>query len=147
MKDYKNKDITVHWLPELCTHPGTCLRLLPEVFSLGSRPWINVDGSTPEKIMRAIDECPSGALRYSLPEGSSVDPNEACGVGNLAFKKPSEEPVKIKVIKNGPLLIDGNVILIDSAGEIIKEDCKMALCSCGRSKNPPFCDGTHRHPK
>ncbi len=143
MKEYKNDQIIIHWSPEVCTHPGLCLRLLPEVFSLGKKPWINVNGSTPEKIISAIDQCPSGALRYSLPEGSTVDPNAACGIGNINYKKSGVEPVKIKVSKNGPLFIEGEAILIGSDGNTIKEDRKMSLCRCGLSKNPPFCDGAH----
>lgn len=144
MKEYKNEQIIVYWYPELCTHPGTCLRLLPEVFSLKRRPWIDINGSTPERIMRAVDACPSGALRYSLPEGSSVDPALACGTGNIDYKKENREIVKIRVTPNGPFLVEGNVELIGVDGELIKEDCKMALCRCGLSKNHPFCDGAHR---
>lgn len=83
MKEYKNEHITVHWFPEICAHPGICLRLSPEVFSLKQRPWVNVDAAEPEAIIKTIDKCPSGALRYSIPEGSKVDPQIANGLGNI----------------------------------------------------------------
>ena len=64
---------------------------------------------------------------------------------------------KIKVTKNGPYLISGNIpitkqtIITDAKGVPnewrpsdkypAQENC--TLCRCGQSKNKPFCDGTH----
>ena len=64
---------------------------------------------------------------------------------------------KIKVSKNGPYLISGNIplqkqlIIADSEGTATEwqpstkyaPQEKYALCRCGHSKNKPFCDGTH----
>jgi CDGSH-type Zn-finger protein len=64
---------------------------------------------------------------------------------------------KIKVTKNGPYLVSGNlslkkeIIELDDKGNSIgwKDGEKYpsqenyALCRCGKSKNPPYCDGTH----
>ena len=143
MKEYKNDHVIVHWFPELCAHPGTCLRLLPEVFNLKQRPWVNVNAAEPEDIISTIDKCPSGALRYSLPEGSKVDPQIANGVGNINFEKSNPAAVKIRVNANGPLLIEGPTVVIGLDGKPLKEGSKMALCRCGLSGNRPFCDGAH----
>lgn len=63
---------------------------------------------------------------------------------------------KIKIIKDGPYLISGSVplfekiIVPDGKGYLLKEGRNLpqsagyALCRCGHSKNPPFCDGTHQ---
>ncbi|SHI10531.1 Zn-finger domain of CDGSH type-containing protein [Sporobacter termitidis DSM 10068] len=63
--------------------------------------------------------------------------------------------VKIKIVPKGPYLVTGGVPLSE---KIIEPDGKKyvykegrdlsqgetyALCRCGRSKNPPFCDGAH----
>jgi uncharacterized Fe-S cluster protein YjdI len=144
MKEYSNDQITVHWFPELCAHPGICLRLLPEVFNLNKRPWVNVEGAPPEEIIQTIDKCPSGALRYSLPEGSQVDPEIAKGVGNINFEKLNPAAVKIRVNANGPLLIEGPAVVIGYDGKPLKEGGTMALCRCGLSGNRPFCDGAHK---
>jgi CDGSH iron-sulfur domain-containing protein 3 len=54
------------------------------------------------------------------------------------------QKVTIKISENGPLVVNGNVILIDKSGiETIREG-KMALCRCGGSEKKPFCDGTHK---
>ena len=143
MKEYKNKDIIVYWYPEQCAHPGTCLRLLPEVFCVSRRPWVNVDAAPPEEIIHCIDRCPSGALRYSLPEGSRVDPELMKGVGSVDDMKNAPSAVKVKVIKNGPYLVEGATQLVCSDGTPIYAGSGLALCSCGCTQNPPFCDGSH----
>lgn len=143
MKEYKNKDIIVYWYPEQCAHLGTCLRLLPEVFCVSRRPWVNVDAAPPEEIIHCIDRCPSGALRYSLPEGSRVDPELMKGVGSVDDMKNAPSAVKVKVIKNGPYLVEGATQLVCSDGTPIYAGSRLALCSCGCTQNPPFCDGSH----
>ncbi len=64
---------------------------------------------------------------------------------------------KIKVTENGPYLISGGIPLseqimcVDAEGQYHgwKEGKKFptnenyALCRCGRSQNPPYCDGAH----
>lgn len=143
LKEYKNDHVIVHWFPELCAHPGTCLRLLPEVFNLKQRPWVDVNAAEPEKIIHTIDQCPSGALRYSLPESSKVDNQIANGVGNMNFEKSNPASVVIRVTPNGPLLIEGPAVVTGLDGKPIKEGSKMALCRCGLTGNRPFCDGAH----
>jgi CDGSH-type Zn-finger protein len=50
--------------------------------------------------------------------------------------------VTIKIRDNGPLVVDGEFILTDAAGNEIPI-VKRALCRCGGSTTKPFCDGTH----
>lgn len=61
---YKNEGISVVWKPELCQHAQRCWRQLPEVFDYKVKPWIDVNGSSAERIMEQIKKCPSGALSY-----------------------------------------------------------------------------------
>ncbi len=72
-------------------------------------------------------------------------------------KAPPRNAAKIKVTKNGPYIVSGEipiqkqVIIADSNGTATEwqpttkyprqETC--SLCRCGQSKNKPFCDGTH----
>ncbi|WP_075364072.1 CDGSH iron-sulfur domain-containing protein [Desulfosporosinus metallidurans] len=67
----------------------------------------------------------------------------------------NEKKCNIKILKNGPYIVTGNVPLsekiIVSKGKIneLKDGRKLpqaeeyALCRCGKSKNAPFCDGSH----
>lgn len=51
---------------------------------------------------------------------------------------------RIKVTKNGPYLVSGDVELVDSDGNVVERLAKAALCRCGHSESKPFCDGSHR---
>lgn len=50
--------------------------------------------------------------------------------------------LKIKVLPNGPFLIQSPVDIILADGTTVTKD-NAALCRCGASKNKPYCDGTH----
>lgn len=54
--------------------------------------------------------------------------------------------VTIRVIRNGPCRIDGEIELQNDAGDPIVTRAGKAtfLCRCGSSENKPFCDGTHK---
>ena len=55
MKEYRTKDIVVHWQPDRCSHSAICLKQLPQVFDLEKKPWVNVEAASPEEIIRTID--------------------------------------------------------------------------------------------
>lgn len=51
----------------------------------------------------------------------------------------------ITVCPDGPLLVRGPVTLVDGAGLPIRvEHATIALCRCGRTARPPFCDSSHK---
>jgi CDGSH-type Zn-finger protein len=62
---------------------------------------------------------------------------------------------KIKITKDGPYLVSGNVPLTEKIivpqgngyvyqeGRELPQEESYALCRCGHSTNPPFCDGKH----
>jgi len=54
--------------------------------------------------------------------------------------------VKITVINNGPLKVEGDVQISDASGATFDLSGKTTvfLCRCGYSQRKPFCDGTHR---
>lgn len=66
-----------------------------------------------------------------------------------------EHKYKIKIIENGPYVVTGNIPLAEKiivpngrkyklkSGKELPQSESYALCRCGKSKNPPFCDGTH----
>ena len=63
-KAYTNGEITVLWKPGVCIHSGKCVLGLGEVFDVSARPWINMEGSITERIIKQVEQCPSGALSY-----------------------------------------------------------------------------------
>lgn len=53
-------------------------------------------------------------------------------------------PVRITLVKDGPLRVRGQVEVRDHRNRLIKEsDGLLLLCRCGGSATKPFCDGTH----
>ena len=50
--------------------------------------------------------------------------------------------VTITIRENGPYLVEGELKLVDAAGNEVPIK-KRALCRCGGSTTKPFCDGTH----
>ena len=57
----------------------------------------------------------------------------------------SPEPVTIQACPNGPLLVRGDVDLVDGAGVPVERRRRtIALCRCGASALAPFCDGSHK---
>jgi|GEM_PF-356410 Uncharacterized conserved protein len=51
---------------------------------------------------------------------------------------------EIKVPGHGPIKIFGNFEIFKEGMKLDVEGDSVEFCGCGRSKNPPFCDGTHK---
>lgn len=52
--------------------------------------------------------------------------------------------LQIKSVKDGPVLVKGNVTITGSSGRKSWRGSQVALCRCGGSNNKPFCDGQHK---
>lgn len=61
-KEYTNGEVTVVWEAGKCIHSGNCVRNNPDVFHPLEKPWIKMDASSSDRIIEAVDKCPSGAL-------------------------------------------------------------------------------------
>jgi len=131
-RDYVGKEITIHDNRKICSHEKECVNNLPSVFKLGSKPWIDSDGSKIQDIINTVRKCPSGALSYSIDGIEYRDPKE------------QRDPI-LTVLKNGPYYITGGIDLIGENIEFGEGASKehYTLCRCGASENKPFCDGTH----
>lgn len=112
-----------------CTHVAECVRGLPRVFNTRKRPWVNLDGASPNRVAEIILKCPTGALHYERVDGGE---NESPGPLN-----------QVTLIPNGPLYLRGEIWILNPDGSLFMEDTRMALCRCGHSRNKPFCDNSH----
>jgi uncharacterized Fe-S cluster protein YjdI len=65
---YKGKKITIYYDKEVCIHSAECINHLPSVFDVKARPWVIPDGADVEAIQKTIGLCPSGALKYDIPD-------------------------------------------------------------------------------
>jgi len=56
----------------------------------------------------------------------------------------SEKPQIFINPKSGSIRISGEVDFIDADGLVLKTESNVKLCGCGRSKDKPYCDGSHK---
>jgi len=126
--DYVGERITIHYNHGACAHMQHCVAGLPKVFDHDRRPWIDPDAAHVEEIIAVIEQCPSGALSYSIAGKEQPDP---------------ERPPCVVVAKDGPYCLEGWIEVEDTPwGEgVSQEHC--TLCRCGAAENKPFCDGSH----
>lgn len=133
---YKGSRITVYDNRGVCSHHRYCVEQLPSVFKRGERKWIHPDEAEPEEIIKICKMCPSGALSYGFEDGKRI--NKGLSGEDGIF-------IAIEEIhgENGPYEVNGNIELKTNDGEMPESDKHYTLCRCGKSKNKPFCDGTH----
>lgn len=70
----------------------------------------------------------------------------AASVGT-ASATAAQAAVQIKMLKGGPLMVEGQTQVFDQEGQLLKEGVRIVLCGCGQSSKSPFCDGSHIHKK
>jgi len=131
VKRYTRDGLTVMWNPERCIHSTLCWKGLVAVFNPKARPWINMEGADAARIMEQVAKCPSGALSYIEETVTAVPGGEA------------DMTTSVEAMKNGPLMVYGNLKVKDSMGNETTRSKVTAFCRCGASANKPFCDGSH----
>lgn len=129
-KTYQGQDIQVTFELKRCIHAAECGRRLQSVFDIAKRPWVQPDNATADQVQEAVDNCPSGALKYVRLDGG---PQE---------QRPDKNMVV--VTDSGEYQLHGEVHLTTMDGETIAEEYRLTLCRCGESHNKPFCDNTHQ---
>ncbi len=129
-REYTGQHIVVTFDAKRCVHSAVCLKTLPGVFDLNTKPWVRADEASADEVAHAVARCPSGALQFRRLDG---------GPAEVVPSVP-----RLVALKNGPLLLNGTVEAADHLGQPIELGPRAALCRCGQSANKPFCDGTHR---
>lgn len=132
VKKYTHGDLTVIWKPDQCIHSTKCWKGLIEVFNPKRRPWIDMEGADKQRIVDQVMQCPSGALSYVMDSAET-----------MADNTEAETIVAVEAMKNGPLMVYGNLKVKDSRGNEHTKSKVTAFCRCGASANKPFCDGSH----
>lgn len=131
VKVYKGEKINVSYDVKRCMHAAECVNGgLKSVFDNTQRPWVQPDGSSPDRIIDVIERCPSGALHYDLVSNQEV-----------------AETNSVRVQTDSALFLRGDISVQDADGNTVIEETRLALCRCGQSKNKPFCDYSHHDAK
>lgn len=137
---YAGQQVTILDNRGTCQHSAYCTDRLPTVFHLGQEPFVTPSGGRMDEIIRAVRDCPSGALSYAV---DGWEAREQVDYNN------TREPC-IEVSKDGPYRVAGTIALVGSEGnnESRNDGASLehyALCRCGHSQNKPFCSGMHWH--
>jgi uncharacterized Fe-S cluster protein YjdI len=153
-RKYRNDEITVYWKPSACIHASYCYRELIEVFDPSRRPWVDMAGSTTERIIEVVNLCPTEALSWKWNDeekNNAVGPDQ---LNHIKFRRPElinvdesvevVHPVSVKVMIDGPIVIKGNFTLVYSGTSKEIHESMISICRCEASEHHPFCDGNHR---
>lgn len=135
---YVGQSVTVLDNRGTCQHSGLCTDRLASVFHLGDEPFVTPSGGRLDEIVRAVRDCPSGALSYAMDTVEAREQVDYAG---------QREPA-IEVTQDGPYRISGGIALVDGDGGDVARNAgasaeHYALCRCGHSQNKPFCSGMH----
>lgn len=148
-RQYSNDDITVFWKPDECIHSTICYKKLIEVFNPGNRPWVNIHGSTTDKIVDVVWKCPTNALTFKWNDISKNIPGnyKSADQPTTQVEKLGVEteikPVHIEIMNDGPAVVNGNFVITHENGIKMKMANMVSFCTCGKTANQPFCDGSH----
>ena len=135
---YPGQQVTVFDNRGICQHSGLCTDRLPAVFRTGAEPFVAPSGGRLDEIIRAVRDCPSGALSLALGKEEARP---------LVDWDAEREPA-IDVSLDGPYRVTGAIPLTDATGADVARAAgssreHYALCRCGHSRNKPFCSGMH----
>ena len=135
---YAGQQVTVFDNRGICQHSGFCTDRLASVFRANAEPFVAPSGGRMDEIIRAVRDCPSGALSYAIDGVEARD--QVDWAGN---RQPG-----IQVSKDGPYRVTGAIPLADADGDPVARNQgssleHYALCRCGQSQNKPFCSGMH----
>jgi CDGSH-type Zn-finger protein/truncated hemoglobin YjbI len=135
---YPGQQVTIFDNRGICQHSGLCTDRLATVFRTDAEPFVAPSGGRLDEIIRAVRDCPSGALSYALDDAEARAQVDWAGT----------RPPSIEVTKDGPYRITGQITLTGATGEPEPRGAgasreHYALCRCGQSRNKPFCSGMH----
>src|SRR5499427_1056723 len=135
---YDGQQVTIYDNRGICQHSGFCTGRLATVFHTDAEPFVTPSGGRMDEIIRAVRDCPSGALSYA------IDGTEA----RQQVDHGERRDPAIEVSKDGPYRVTGAVPLLDARGGDERRNHgasreHYALCRCGHSQNKPFCSGMH----
>jgi CDGSH-type Zn-finger protein len=116
---------------ELCVHARFCMR--------AGGVWnLTKHSGNQEARDTAIEEacnCPSGRLIVKdRKTGEAIEPVLEKSIVAIEYPARGE---------HGPLWIRGGIPVVSADGKPYTVRNRLTLCRCGKSRNKPFCDGSH----
>ena len=135
---YPGEQVTIFDNRGICQHSGLCTDRLATAFRTSQEPFVAPSGGRMDELVRAVRDCPSGALSLAFDTVEARDLTDWHGVREQA----------IEITQDGPYRVTGGLPLTDAAGADVPRAAgssreHYALCRCGHSQNKPFCSGMH----
>jgi CDGSH-type Zn-finger protein/truncated hemoglobin YjbI len=135
---YPGEQVTIFDNRGICQHSGLCTDRLATAFRTSQEPFVAPSGARMDELVRAVRDCPSGALSLAFDGVEARDLTDWHGTREQA----------IEISQDGPYRVTGRLPLADSAGADVPRAAgssreHYALCRCGHSQNKPFCSGMH----
>jgi CDGSH-type Zn-finger protein/uncharacterized Fe-S cluster protein YjdI len=119
-------DITIRFDVDRCIHSRSCVLSAPKVFLANVEgPWLHPEEDTVEHLVHVAQACPSGAITYQRHDGGDEEAAPEVNVLNTREKGPYAFHASLNIDEQSSMY-------------------RATLCRCGKSKNKPFCDNTHR---
>jgi CDGSH-type Zn-finger protein len=113
-----------------------------------------MNGSTTDRIIEVVNLCPTEALAWKWNDEEKNGTVDNDQLNHIKFRRPElmnsedtepeENPVTIKVMVDGPVVLKGNLTLHYNGVKKEIRDSMISICRCGISDHQPFCDGQHR---
>lgn len=124
-------ELTLTDVPALCAMARFCHQ--------GRGTWDETlnptDKDSRKTAIKSSQECPAGRLvEWDKKTGEALEPNLPPSIGIV--EDPSADV-------SGPIWVMGGIPVESASGVRYEVRNRVTLCRCGKSKNKPFCDGTH----
>ncbi len=135
---YLGEQVTIFDNRGICQHSGLCTDRLATAFRTKEEPFVAPSGGRMDELIRAVRDCPSGALSLAFDGVEARELVDWHGTREQA----------IEVTQDGPYRVTGALPLTDATGADVVRAAgssreHYALCRCGHSQNKPFCSGMH----
>jgi CDGSH-type Zn-finger protein/truncated hemoglobin YjbI len=135
---YRGEQVTIFDNRGICQHSGLCTDRLATAFRTSTEPFVAPSGGRMDELVRAVRDCPSGALSLAFDDVEARDLTDWHGAREQA----------IEITQDGPYRVTGALPLADATGADVPRAAgssreHYALCRCGHSQNKPFCSGMH----
>jgi CDGSH-type Zn-finger protein/uncharacterized Fe-S cluster protein YjdI len=128
-------NISVKIDQSLCMESGFCGNRKANIHQLVND---TADTGIRGLVMAMVERCPSGSLTYSVGKGETdIEPDLPQQIA-VTTEITSDGPI------DGPLWVTGSIPVERAVVKEFETRNRVTLCNCGRSKNKPLCDGTHR---
>ena len=115
-----------------------------------------MEGAPTRRIIEVVNKCPTQAIVWK--NNGELTETELANQRNFEKEEVTPEtlsvkevkknerikPTNIRIMKDGPIVVEGQFKIIGSDNMELKPTRMTSFCRCGNSRSMPYCDGSHR---